>query len=1029
MKNIFLSLLLLIGMGSLMAQRTFQEKQKNARSHQNIPVDLVIDGRQNPSAQVAPLFRSLPSPTPDPTAASTISHWQVEAKVQENHSIFLKRKPRPTNAARAQPSTEELSQFYLREVAGELQIADPDLEMRIQQIHTDALGHTHVRLQQYYQDLPIYGAEGVLHLAPAHIRLNGHLRPTPSLRNASPGLSQRAAIQTAVQDVSQYTTVRSLSQYEKNIIKYQGPEIELVWYQAPEQQELKLTYVIELRPNFLYHWKYFIDAQTGEILNAYDHTCSIGPTTGTGTDLNGVNRTIDVFEGPDGNYILLDASKGMYSGPTNTYPDMGDGYVITVDMNNTSPQNPNYNEIVSANNTWNSQASVSAHYNASLCYDYFWTTFNRQSIDGNGGDIISFINVAEENGQGMDNAFWNGAAMFYGNGGGAFTPLAGALDVAAHEMGHGVIQNTANLEYQGQSGALNESFADIFGVMVDRNDWALGEDIIPNTANFPTGYLRDVSNPHNGYPGGSSPFSSPGYQPRVMSEIYTGSQDNGGVHINSGIANYAFYLFTQNMNGNKDKAEQVYYRALSTYLTRSSQFVDCRLAVVQSAEDLYGANSAEVQAAKNAFDAIGVMAPGGSNSGGTTIDPNPTIPTNNGQDFVIHVDTDQFTAETFYISDPTPANFQALSNTEPVRRISITDDGSKGYFISSNKQIHTLDLNTSNPNEQILNINNLNWDNVAVSKDGNKLALISVNIDTSIYVVDLVQQQIAKFRLYNPTTAQGGIQAGGVLYADAIEWDYSGEYILYDAFNAIPNNTGDDIEYWDVGFMRVWDNGINSWGDGYITKLFILEPGESVGNAVYAKNSPNIIAFDYVNANTGEANLMAANVETGEIGTIFQNSMLSFPSYSKNDDKIIFNGQDQSNISVLGILELAPNKIEPKPGAQATIFIGQAKWGVWFTIGQRPLSVEDDLANDLKLRVAPNPFQSNFKVLFELDQPADVQCSIQNLMGQRLFSTLSEKRTAGPQEKSFDLSYLSAGTYFLQVRAGERVQTLKVVKY
>jgi bacillolysin len=170
-------------------------------------------------------------------------------------------------------------------------------------------------------------------------------------------------------------------------------------------------------------------------------------------------------------------------------------------------------------------------------------------------------------------------------------------------------------------------------------------------------------------------------------------------------------------------------------------------------------------------------------------------------------------------------------------------------------------------------------------------------------------------------------------------------------------------------------------------------------------------------------------VETGEIGTIFQNSMLSFPSYSKNDDKIIFNGQDQSNIPVLGILELAPNKIEPKPGAQATIFIGQAKWGVWFTIGQRPLSVEDDLANDLKLRVAPNPFQSNFKVLFELDQPADVQCSIQNLMGQRLFSTLSEKRTAGPQEKSFDLSYLSAGTYFLQVRAGERVQTLKVVKY
>src|SRR5215203_7409311 len=97
----------------------------------------------------------------------------------------------------------------------------------------------------------------------------------------------------------------------------------------------------------------------------------------------------------------------------------------------------------------------------------------------------------------MDNAFWNGSAMFYGNGNSSFRQLERGLDVAGHEMSHGVIQNTANLEYIGQSGALNESYADVFGAMIDRNDWQIGEDVVL-PAVFPSGALRDLSNPNNG---------------------------------------------------------------------------------------------------------------------------------------------------------------------------------------------------------------------------------------------------------------------------------------------------------------------------------------------------------------------------------------------------------------------------------------------------------------------------------------------------------------------------------------------------
>ena len=149
----------------------------------------------------------------------------------------------------------------------------------------------------------------------------------------------------------------------------------------------------------------------------------------------------------------------------------------------------------------------------------------------------------------MGNAFWNGQAIFYGNGDAAFGALAKGLDVAGHEMSHGVIQSTANMEYQGESGALNESFADVFGAMIDRDNWLIGEDIVKKSA-FPSGALRNMSDPHNG--ARTNDFNS-GWQPRHYDERYKGTEDNGGVHINSGIPNYAFYKFATSVG--KDKAE------------------------------------------------------------------------------------------------------------------------------------------------------------------------------------------------------------------------------------------------------------------------------------------------------------------------------------------------------------------------------------------------------------------------------------------------------------------------------------------
>ena len=127
-------------------------------------------------------------------------------------------------------------------------------------------------------------------------------------------------------------------------------------------------------------------------------------------------------------------------------------------------------------------------------------------------------------------------------------------------MSHGVIEKSANLRYEGESGALSESFADIFGVMMDRDDWTIGEQVV-NTDVFPSGNLRSMEDPKQGGAQG---------QPRHVSEQYLGSDDNGGVHINSGICNYAFFLFATAVG--KDVAEKVYYRALTNYFIIRFQF-------------------------------------------------------------------------------------------------------------------------------------------------------------------------------------------------------------------------------------------------------------------------------------------------------------------------------------------------------------------------------------------------------------------------------------------------------------------------
>ncbi|WP_439882160.1 M4 family metallopeptidase [Pontibacter sp. MBLB2868] len=853
----------------------------------------------------------------------------VKINRSKETGLPLSIKSKPASNARLMPLSEEevksASFTFLERYKTALQVVDPKSEFEVTSVSKDELGQTHVRLQQKYKGVPVYGAQLITHTQNNQISLlNGRHFSTPKV-DTTPSLSSSQAEQTAVADLKKGTMVRELSAGEKKLLQYDKPTSELIIYHTGVTKSVaRLAWHINARPNVLENWTYIVDARTGEVLSKQNNTCTLfagTSSTGSGTDLKGVSRTFNTYQ-EEGLHYLVDTKRPMFNNNISVLDEFV-GAIETYDAQSSSPSSEEFyaDRVVSTTSAFDQPVAVSAHYNAGVAYDYFLNVHGRNSINGQGGSIYSIVNIADVNGNSIENAFWNDVFIAYGNGGDNLKPLAASLDIAGHEMSHGVVSNSANLEYYGQSGAINESISDIFGAMMDREDWKVGEDVVKLTS-YPSGAARDISNPHNGGVKGDN-----SWQPAHMSEYVHGEDDNGGVHSNSGIVNYAYYLIATDIS--KEKAEKIYYRALTQYLTKSSQFIDLRIAVVQAATDLYGAASAEVGAVASAFDAVGILE--------VTSDAIAELPVNPGQDFIMVYSVDETDTDFIYASTTDASQIIPMSSTKAISKLSITDDGSVAFFVDANHMIKAIDL--LGDQGEIFVDNQPIWDYVAVSKDGTKLAMAKSVGEPYIYVRDLRTNQQRQFQLYNPTTSSDGSKSGGVLYPDALEWDYSGEFVIYDAANRLNSSDGTAIEFWDVGVIYVWDNIGNGYAEGQVQKLFTdLPQGVSIGNPSFAKNSPYIMAFDLIQASSSsvEYSVLAANLETGDAHIVYENDRLGYPSYSKLDDMLIFDTSTGSEATpVTAVIGLASNKLEPVGSAYILFTYGTK--AVWFTQGQRQI--------------------------------------------------------------------------------------------
>jgi bacillolysin len=298
-------------------------------------------------------------------------------------------------------------------------------------------------------------------------------------------------------------------------------------------------------------------------------------------------------------------------------------------LNHTIQLTPN-DLATDSDNTWTDAAAVDAHVYAGYTYDYFYKRFNRRGLDDRNRAIVSLVHPVRR--QDLQQAFpivpdfflnagyYGDGVMVYGEGlppgftagGQTVDYYSGALDIVAHELAHGVTDYTSNLIYRNESGALNEAFSDIMGTSVEfffqqagsgnlRADYLLGEDTIR------PGGIRSLSDPQA--------YGDPDH----YSRRFTGTADNGGVHINSGIANHAFYLAIESGTnrtsglsvqgvgaGSREQIERVFYRAFTQMLPANATFAQARAVTIQAARDLFGSGSAPERAVTQAWTAVGV---------------------------------------------------------------------------------------------------------------------------------------------------------------------------------------------------------------------------------------------------------------------------------------------------------------------------------------------------------------------------------------------------------------------------------------
>ena len=479
-------------------------------------------------------------------------------------------------------------------------------EFRKYRSETDELGMMHHRFQQFHRGILVEGGILLIHEKEGLVlSFNGQWAKGLNRSTvATFSIEQIIAKALYLLPAQQYMWEDEGAEVMHQRVHQQEdasfyPHPELVWMDLDfslNGQKLRLAYKMEVQAQIpLFRQQLYLDAQNGEIIQNINLLHGTNVPAIAATKYSGEQQMTTDSVAP-GQYRLRETGRGQ---GIETY-DMKGGLIFGQAVDFTDTDN-----VWDTENAQQDEAATDAHWGAEMTFDYLQTQHNYTGIDNAGMAFISYVHYDET----LVNAFWNGSWASFGDGDGNSWTALTSLDVVAHEFAHGITDFTADLIYLNESGALNESFSDILGASVEfwatpeLADWRFGEDFHVAGIGF-----RNMSNPNER-----------GQPDTYFGDFwFNGANDNGGVHTNSGVQNFWFYLLTEGGSGINDFGEPydvqglgidtaaaVAFRSLRYYLSTTSEYVDAREGTLQAAEDLYGVCSdVQIETAR-AWQAVG----------------------------------------------------------------------------------------------------------------------------------------------------------------------------------------------------------------------------------------------------------------------------------------------------------------------------------------------------------------------------------------------------------------------------------------
>jgi len=899
----------------------------------------------------------------------------------------------------------------------------------------DESGLTHQRHQQFYKGIKIEFGTLITHVKNGSvISINAEIYNASSL-NLIPSIYAQTGLDRAVQNINAVKYLWEDSE-QSSIVNYKKPQGELVIFPNVNTGEIKLAYkydIYSIEP--VSRQEVFVDAHNGEILfknqiikhlsnplNENSNQKDVFETLITGnanTKYSGLRSIETRFDTPLNMYVLNDLTRGSQIVTYNCER------IVNTYQNVHFMDNDNNWTLAEHANSFFDNAAQDAHWGSEMTYDFWKIVFNRNGFDGNNGLIRSYVHYKKTTAN-LNNAFWNGTFMTYGDG--ASRPYT-TIDICGHEIGHAICTYTANLAYQNHSGAMNEGFSDIWGACIEHfgrtgsitgtpvaNVWKIGEDTTSNGAGF-----RSMSSPLTF----GDPDTFKGTNWVVTAEdgscTPTSTNDYCGVHGNSGVMNHWFYILTAGKSGTNnapiaerdtynvsgigmEKSSRIAYYLERDYLTPNSNFFDAREFSIVVANNLYCSSGPEVIAVTNSWFAVNIGVSFATTLNDVSLD---TIPLSNSINCGV--------------TSINPTIFFKNLGTNPITTVNISYniDGGPNTNLVWNGNLSTcsigsqqITINTSglSVGTHFLNFNTTIAGDV-FSNNNSKSTYIFVNQPSSVNQLNGFESVSDNLIAYNELASNNSLWQRGIInktnltntvanfsnvYATGLNDVYTSNtkaYLTsrcYD-LSMVPNpilkfDMAFDLQYsGDILYMQYSIDGGNSWS--------LL--GTASDSNWYTTNTgcPTCVGGEW----TGDAGSTNGSGTTNGTKRLYSYNLSSFGSLSPIPRsnvlfRFVFESDSQDNYD----------------GAFIDNFVIEST-----------LNNEEFSSNTLS--IYPNPATTFLNFQTKNDIAID-SISITDISGKQIF------KSTNTIDYSIDVSNLSSGVYFVTFKADNNSVTKKFIK-